>query len=270
MARLGRPARLFSAALVAAALCATAAALAQQSAVVSNLNGPQPVPPPLTRLLQWHSWDGQQVCSPRSYTQPTSEAEIVEAVQRAAARGHSLKVVGSGHSFSAIALGDDPSGLQGGVNGGLGSDLLNLDYYRAAELDAAGVVTVQAGIRVFELNTILDNANRALPNLGAVSTCVAKLPAAVAFLTAVNGFCRSLSNRLQARHQHLRTEPALSLEACPQLSFVSASSLRTAQSLLRRALRTRRSSLRPGLGWAHWESYRRCPFRPFRHLTSRK
>ena len=38
---------------------------------------------------------------------PSSKAEIVEVVRSAAERGQKVRVVGSGHSWSSVALSDD-------------------------------------------------------------------------------------------------------------------------------------------------------------------
>jgi len=107
--------------------------------------------------LTWANWDEQQVCQPLTYDQPASESEIIDIVLDAAARGVHVKVVGAGHSFSAIAL----------TNG----RMISLDRYDAVvALDRENrQVTVQAGMRLHVLNEYLQSVGLALTNLGAIS-----------------------------------------------------------------------------------------------------
>ena len=57
--------------------------------------------------LYWSDWDGRQVCNPSSFHIPANETEVVQLVRSVAKREGKLKVVGAGHSFSSIALGDN-------------------------------------------------------------------------------------------------------------------------------------------------------------------
>ena len=104
----------------------------------------------------WRNWTGDQVCVPAGFETPGSVADIGDAIRRAAAGGHRIRVAGSGHSFSDIALTD---GIQ-----------LRLDRCkRVLDIDhSAGLVRVQAGITIRELNGLLARHGLALENLGDV------------------------------------------------------------------------------------------------------
>lgn len=101
----------------------------------------------------WSNWAGNQ----RAFlpvVRPTVEAELCRIVADAAASGRRLKAVGTGHSFTGVALSD-----------GMLVDLR--DYGRVRAVDAAaGTVTVEAGCRLRDLSAFLWNRGLALPNLG--------------------------------------------------------------------------------------------------------
>jgi FAD-linked oxidoreductase len=102
----------------------------------------------------WRNWTGDQRCTPAAVECPGSLQELVEVVGRAAAAGRHVRAVGSGHSFSDIALSD-------GV-------LVALDRM-AGVLDvdrATGLVRVQGGITIRALNQQLAAVGLALENLG--------------------------------------------------------------------------------------------------------
>lgn len=66
---------------------------------------------------QWRNWAGNQVAHPSTWTKPSSIADVALLVERAMNDGRRVKVVGSGHSFSAAAVADDVlvdmSGMRG-------------------------------------------------------------------------------------------------------------------------------------------------------------
>src|SRR5437867_3018421 len=92
-----------------------------------------------TRLV-WKNWAGNQQCQPEKIEAPRTEAGLVRIVAEAAAAGQHVKVVGSGHSFTGIALTD--------------GRLIKLDNYnRVLSVDPERRrVTVQAGITIADLN----------------------------------------------------------------------------------------------------------------------
>jgi FAD-linked oxidoreductase len=103
---------------------------------------------------EWRNWAGDQRCRPAAIERPASIAEIAAALERAAARSERVRVVGSGHSFSDIAL--------------TGGRLLTLERMtRVLDVDrGTGLVRVQGGITIRELSARLAAHGLALENLG--------------------------------------------------------------------------------------------------------
>src|SRR2546430_2101472 len=103
---------------------------------------------------RWRNWGRNQQCNPAAVEAPTSELEVVEAVQRAKRAGQTVKVVGAGHSFTGIACTDGRMLRLGRLN-------------RIVAMDRdAGTVTVEGGIPLWQLNDELETRDLALPNLG--------------------------------------------------------------------------------------------------------
>ncbi len=104
----------------------------------------------------WRNWAGDQSCRPAAIEMPGSIEEVSEAIARAGARDRRVRVAGSGHSFSDIALTD---GVQ-----------LHLDRLtRVLDVNrSSGLVRVQAGIAIHELSARLAAHGLALANLGDV------------------------------------------------------------------------------------------------------
>jgi FAD-linked oxidoreductase len=102
----------------------------------------------------WRNWGRNQRCSPVAVETPESELEVVEAIKRAAVAGQTVKVAGSGHSFTDIACTE--------------GRLLRLEALNrpVAVDDDALTVTVEAGIQLWKLNEELARRGLALANLG--------------------------------------------------------------------------------------------------------
>lgn len=103
---------------------------------------------------EWRNWAREQHCRPVAIERPRSRAELTEAVAGAAARGLSVRAAGSGHSFTDIALTD-----------GVMLHLEALDRVLDAD-PSSGLVKVEAGIVLGNLNRRLDERGRAFENLG--------------------------------------------------------------------------------------------------------
>ena len=98
------------------------------------------------------NWAGNQRCVPAAVHEPTSTDEVAAIVLQAAESGQRVKAIGGGHSFTDAAMTD--------------GHLVSLDgMNRILEVDGTDV-TVQAGIRLHELNAALFERGLALPNLG--------------------------------------------------------------------------------------------------------
>ncbi len=100
--------------------------------------------------MSWHNWAGDQVCQPTSVVRPQGVSELAEVVGAAA----SVKVRGSGHSFSEAALTD-----------GVMIDLGAMDGVLDVDRDS-GLVRVQGGIALRDLNLALHQHGLAMANLG--------------------------------------------------------------------------------------------------------
>jgi FAD-linked oxidoreductase len=111
----------------------------------------------MTVMTAWTNWARNQSCTPLAILRPRSEAELCGIVERAAAEGRSVKVVGAGHSFTPVVCTD--------------GYLLDLgDYDRVLAVDhATATVTVQAGIPLWKLNDELASYGLALENLGDIA-----------------------------------------------------------------------------------------------------
>jgi L-gulonolactone oxidase len=105
----------------------------------------------------WRNWARNQQSAPISIGRPTTEEELVDLVKRAAASGLRVKAVGSGHSFTGVALTD--------------GRLIAFDRYSGIATSDPGrsAVTVQAGITLHRLNTELYARGLALENLGDIA-----------------------------------------------------------------------------------------------------
>ncbi|MFI9274734.1 D-arabinono-1,4-lactone oxidase [Kitasatospora sp. NPDC052896] len=104
---------------------------------------------------RWSNWAGNQSAEPSRVVAPASTEELAAVVRQAAEEGRTVKAVGSGHSFTAIASAGD------GV-------LVRPDGLTAVrELDrAAGTVTVESGLPLARLNRVLAAAGLSLTNMG--------------------------------------------------------------------------------------------------------
>jgi L-gulono-1,4-lactone dehydrogenase len=102
----------------------------------------------------WRNWAGDQRCAPAALERPGSVAEIVAALERAAAAGQRVRVAGSGHSFTDAACTD--------------GRMLSLERMdRVLDVDrASGLVRVQGGITIHSLSAILAEHGLAFENLG--------------------------------------------------------------------------------------------------------
>lgn len=104
----------------------------------------------------WRNWSGLESSEPRRVAVPASTEQVAAEVRTARAAGETVKMVGSGHSFTGIGRpGDvmlDPTGLRG---------LVHVDPERHE-------VTVRAGTRLRELNRSLTQLGLGLHNMGDV------------------------------------------------------------------------------------------------------
>lgn len=136
-------------------------------------------------MTGWRNWAGDQACSPASLERPKDTDAVTAAVTRAAAEGRGVRVAGSGHSFTDAVLTD--------------GTLLSLERMRRV-LDAdpaGGLVRVEAGITLRELNEALSELGLALENLGDID--VQSVAGAIATGThGTGGRLRNLSAAIES------------------------------------------------------------------------
>ncbi len=106
---------------------------------------------------KWRNWARNQRSSGVANHRPSSEIELVALVNSARESGRRVKVVGHGHSFTDIAVTDGHIVSLENYNQILDFDLVN------------GLVTVQSGIQLSDLNEQLDRNGLAFPNLGDIA-----------------------------------------------------------------------------------------------------
>ena len=108
-------------------------------------------------MATWRNWAGNQKASPVSIDAPRSVAELAALVASASEQGQKVKAVGSGHSFTSAAATNGRMIRLENLNG-----ILHVDR-------ATCQVTVGAGTRLSDLNTLLDAEGLALANLGDIA-----------------------------------------------------------------------------------------------------
>jgi L-gulono-1,4-lactone dehydrogenase len=105
----------------------------------------------------WRNWAGNQTARPRYTASPTSTEQVADVLVSAAAEGLRVKAVGSGHSFTGVALTDGILMRGDGLTG-----------VRAFD-ESTGLITVGSGTTLRDLCRLLDERARALINLGDIS-----------------------------------------------------------------------------------------------------
>ena len=105
---------------------------------------------------RFRNWDKTLESRPERFYRPDSEEEVLEIVREANDAGGTVRTFGAGHSWSPLVLTD--------------GTLINLDKLdRIVSMDVKRQrVTVQAGIRLKELNQILPKHGLGMRNLGSI------------------------------------------------------------------------------------------------------
>jgi L-gulonolactone oxidase len=148
----------------------------------------------------WSNWDGRQRFTPASFERPRSHAELRAALERAAHAGRRVRVAGAGHSFTALVPTD--------------GTLLSLERMnQVLDVDlSTGLVRVQAGITIQELNVALDAHGLAMENLGDID----RQSIAGATATGTHGTgagFRNLSSQLRAIELMLADGTVITVDA---------------------------------------------------------
>lgn len=104
----------------------------------------------------WHNWARTAEARPRDVIAAQDPTQIAEVVSSAAAAHRTVRMIGSGHSFTTTAVADDVMLTPGSLT-------------RVRSVDPhAGVITVEAGIDLTTLCEVLDATGLALTNMGDV------------------------------------------------------------------------------------------------------
>lgn len=108
-------------------------------------------------LTSWRNWAGNQHVHAQRTLTPRSTEEVATAVTEAGADGLTVRMRGTGHSFTGAAVTDGvllhPTGLTG---------------VRSVDA-AAGLITVEAGMPLSRLNRLLADCGLALTNMGDIA-----------------------------------------------------------------------------------------------------
>jgi L-gulono-1,4-lactone dehydrogenase len=102
----------------------------------------------------WRNWAGTATAAPVRWCRPWSEAEIAAAVKDAGTAGLTVRALGSGHSFTAVA-----------ATSGVALDLSGWTGITAADT-RTGLVTARSGTPLRALNAELSGLGLAMANLG--------------------------------------------------------------------------------------------------------
>ncbi len=104
----------------------------------------------------WTNWSGGVVAEPRRLATPASEAELQEVVRDAARDGLSVRIAGTGHSFTPVVATDGVIVSLDGIQGLVEADT------------ATGQATVWGGTKLFTATHLLWEAGLGLANQGDV------------------------------------------------------------------------------------------------------
>ncbi|HXS48141.1 MAG TPA: D-arabinono-1,4-lactone oxidase [Solirubrobacterales bacterium] len=111
----------------------------------------------------WRNDAGNQGIDPLREYEPESLEEIQEIVQEAEDADTTVRAVGSGHSWSDVALAPGFLLRPGGLTRALE---LEDELMLPSRKDDPPLVRVESGMRIRELNELLDGMSLALPNMG--------------------------------------------------------------------------------------------------------
>ena len=103
---------------------------------------------------EWSNWAGNQTAKAAKVVTPRTASEVVEILRTADDDGMTVKAVGSGHSFTPAAVTDGVLVKADGLT-------------RLKQIDReAGLVTVESGMPLHQLNALLAENGMALTNMG--------------------------------------------------------------------------------------------------------
>ncbi|MBC9731965.1 D-arabinono-1,4-lactone oxidase [Nocardioides marmotae] len=107
--------------------------------------------------MEWSNWSGLEQARPSRVVRPADAAAIAAEVERARQRRSTVKMVGTGHSFTAIAAPEETMLVPSAMAGIVAVDRV------------AMTVTALAGTRLQDLNEGLERLGLSLHNMGDIA-----------------------------------------------------------------------------------------------------
>lgn len=110
---------------------------------------------------EWSNVMQTEKVTPQYRAQPDSAKQLMSYISTASSNGKRVRMTGSGHSASDIAITNEVLFTPEKLN-----RPLNLDRARLKDPNDAKLLRVMSGMRIRELNTLLDSKGLAFTNLG--------------------------------------------------------------------------------------------------------
>ncbi len=141
--------------------------------------------------MHWQNWAGLESADPRTVATPASVDEVVEAVAAARRDGSTVKMIGTGHSFTAISAPRDvmlrPQGMQGIVS--VDRDAMTVTAYAGTQLKVLNAELERLGLSLHNMGDIAEQTLAGATSTGTHGTggVAAGLAAQLAGLQLVTG-----------------------------------------------------------------------------------
>jgi len=110
---------------------------------------------------EWENWMKTEKVEPEYMTQPESAKQLSDHISKATSAGKRVRMTGSGHSASDVAITNEVLFTPEKLN-----QPLTLQRSRLKNPNEPRLVRVQSGIRISDLNNYLDKNGLALFNMG--------------------------------------------------------------------------------------------------------
>ena len=137
----------------------------------------------------WSNWSGSVTCTPHTVALPTAEAAIITQIQQATAEQTTVRVAGTGHSFTPLCASAGVLVSLDGMQGLVATDHETATFWAGTKLHQVGDPLWAAGLALANMGDIDRQALAGAistgthgtgPALGSISTQVAGLRLALA------------------------------------------------------------------------------------------
>ena len=145
----------------------------------------------MTARHSWRNWSGLTTTTPTEVLRPGSTEDVVAAVHRARELGSTVKMPGTGHSFTGIAAPEgimlEPAGLAGSVE--VDAENLTATAYAGTPLHVLNATLAARGFSLHNMGDIAEQTIAGATSTGTHGTggVVASLSAQLAGLELVTG-----------------------------------------------------------------------------------